>query len=203
MSMTGTPRTRDAENGDTVTTGATRDDPTTNTVLFIHGAAGYLDDRPLAAAISEALGAELVMPRLPDDDMSVPSWTSSIRPHVDDLSPADMIVAHSFGASMLVTLLRAMSTPPRHATLLAMPNWGPDGWNIAEYDVVGAEPTTSLTMHHCRDDDVVPYSHLTLNSRVLPSAQAHLHDSGGHQCIGLAGVIAAGVRGQHRAGESE
>ena len=201
--MTGTPRTRDAENGDTVTTGATRNDSTKNTVLFIHGAAGYLDDRPLAAAISEALGAELIMPRLPDDDMSASSWTSSIRQHVDELSPADTIVAHSFGASMLVTLLRVMSTPPRHATLLAMPNWSPDGWNIAEYDFVGVEPATSLTMHHCRDDDVVPYSHLMLNSKALPRARVHLHDSGGHQCIGLAGVIAAGVRGQHRAGESE
>ena len=163
-------------------------------MLFLHGAGGFHDDQPLAAALASELGAHFSIPELPDEDMSVAAWTSAIRPHVDELTASDVLVAHSFGASMLLALLSTMPTPPPRAFLLAMPNWGDNGWAVADYDFTGAEPTTALTLHHCEDDDVVPVSHVALNQRLLPSADVRLHEVGGHQFDGCASLVAADIR---------
>lgn len=163
-------------------------------MLFLHGAGGFHDDQPLAAALASELGAHFSIPELPDEDMSVAAWTSAIRLHVDELTASDVLVAHSFGASMLLALLSTMPTPPPRAFLLAMPNWGENGWAVADYDFTGAEPTTALTLHHCEDDDVVPVSHVALNQRLLPSADVHRYELGGHQFDGCASLVAADIR---------
>ena len=95
-------------------------------LLFIHGAGGDLDDRPLAEEFAETLGMTLDYPVIPPDDMS---RAAVIRPAVASLSASDVVIAHSFGASMLMQVL---SDDPgiavRAAVLLAMPDWSPAGW---------------------------------------------------------------------------
>jgi hypothetical protein len=72
-----------------------------------------------------------------------------------------------------------------------MPDWSPEGWGIEEYAFTGPAPHQSISLHHCRDDEVVPFAHLAMNSARLPSARIWEHDSGGHQFAGAIETIAA------------
>lgn len=151
------------------------------TVLFVHGAGGFDEDGPLASGLVSHLGADLVMPKLSDTDMSFEGWAAPIRSVLAGLGPDDLVIGHSFGASILVGVLAERGWAVQGAVLLAMPNWGPEGWDVKDYAFDGPAPPQSLTLHHCVDDAVVPFSHLALNSRALPDARAGAHAEGGHQ----------------------
>ncbi|MET9201293.1 alpha/beta hydrolase [Gordonia sp. ABSL49_1] len=156
-------------------------------LLFIHGAGGDLDDRPLAEEFAETLGMTLDYPVIPPDDMS---RAAVIRPAVASLSASDVVIAHSFGASMLMQVLSDDPGIAVHAAvLLAMPDWSSDGWDIAEYDLRDRQPTVPLALHHCRDDEAVPVGHLKLNATRLPQARLYEHAVGGHQFDGEVGSV--------------
>lgn len=159
-------------------------------LLFLHGAGGYAEDHPLAEALGSALGVRVDMPQLPDDDMSFETWAATVRSHVRTLNPDDLLVAHSFGASILLKVLAEGVRHPR-ASLLAMPDWGPEGWDVSEYAFYGPEPATQIVLHHCRDDEIVPFPHLARHAARLPSARIREHATGGHQFDGLMDAIAA------------
>lgn len=160
-------------------------------LLFLHGAGGYAEDRPLADAIAAELGQPVSYPRFPEDDMSVDHQASLVRATLDAVGPDDVVAAHSFAASILLRVLaeREREAPAR-VVLLAMPDWSPQGWDVADYAFTGPAPRQGISLHHCRDDEVVEFAHLALHSARLPGAAVHAHDSGGHQFDGLAGVIA-------------
>lgn len=159
-------------------------------LLFVHGAGGQVEDRALADALGAAVAAEVEMPLLPEDDMSYEGWAVPVREALAGAGRGDLVVAHSFGASVLLRVLGEDGTAlPSGAVLLAMPDWTPDGWDVADYAYEGPEPPVSLSLHHCRDDRIVPHAHLELHARRLPSAATRLHARGGHQFEGLAEVI--------------
>ncbi|MFW0786430.1 alpha/beta hydrolase [Gordonia sp. CPCC 206044] len=164
-------------------------------LLFLHGAGGFDEDRSLADGIAAALGATLDYPRLPDDDMTCAAWSSAVRERLTEWPSGTSLIAHSFGASILLHVLSEIGLDHGNSpvALLALPNWGPRGWDIAEYAFRGPEPSRRLVLHHCRDDAVVPFDHLALNVALLPSAGVRVHPSGGHQFEGLVGAIAADV----------
>jgi predicted alpha/beta hydrolase family esterase len=164
-------------------------------LLFLHGAGGFDFDRPLADALAAELGTVLLYPRLSDDDPSVPGWAAVINPALDELSGGDVLVAHSFGATVLLHVLADRPAAPVPALLLATPNWGPEGWDSADYAFTGPPPPTPVVLHHCRDDEEVPFAHLELNRAALPAAAVHVHDDGGHQFAGQVPAIAASARG--------
>ncbi|WP_432560326.1 alpha/beta fold hydrolase [Granulicoccus sp. GXG6511] len=166
-------------------------------LLFLHGAGGFIDDGPLAAALGDAVGLTPDMPRLPDDDMSFEAWATPIREHLSHLDADDLVIAHSFGASILLRVLAEGSAqfPRAHqrarVALLAMPDWSDAGWDVSDYAFHGPEPEMILSLHHCRDDEVVPFAHLWLHASRLPAARVWEYRSGGHQFTGLANRIAA------------
>ncbi|ASR05079.1 alpha/beta hydrolase [Gordonia westfalica] len=165
-------------------------------LLFVHGAGGFTDDRPIADGLGDALGVPVDMPEFSGDDMSLQAWADPLRARLSAMAPDDLLVAHSFGASILLHVLaEAGYAGPRRAVLLAMPNWGPNGWAIEQYDFVGPEPgDVAFSLHHCVDDEEVPIGHLDLNAAVLPGAHLHRHETGGHQFFGQVGIVAADVR---------
>lgn len=158
-------------------------------MLFIHGAGGEDDDLPLAEGLGSLLGAAVDMPRIPDDDMSVDAWAAYVRRGLD--AGPDIVVAHSFGATVLLHVLASVPFPA--ATLLAMPDWTTSGWDVPQYEY-SAPLGVSLSLHHCRDDEVVPFSHLALASAALPDARVVEHEHGGHQFEGVLGEVAASLR---------
>lgn len=161
-------------------------------LLFLHGAGGYDDDLPLATAVAAALRVGLAYPRLPTEAWAFEDWAAPVRENLDAADPDDLVAAHSFGASIL---LRVLTEPGRarssRVVLLAMPEWSAGGWDVADYAFTGDEPAQELSLHHCRDDAVVPFAHLARNAALLPAAARHAHPAGGHQFDGLAEVIAA------------
>lgn len=173
-------------------------------LLFIHGAGAFVDDGPLADEMGRALVAEATMPRLPDDDMSLDAWAVPARRGLAALGPEDLVVGHSFGATVLLHVLGEGGWGARSAALLAMPDWGPEGWDVAEYAVTGTAPELPVSLHHCHDDDVVPFAHLALARRRLPSsAEVHEYPCGGHQFAGLAERVAATLVASSSAGAAD
>lgn len=158
-------------------------------LLFVHGAGGQVEDRGLADSLGAAAGAEVDMPLLPEDDMSYEGWARPVRAALARTDEGDLVVAHSFGASVLLRVLGEGVAVPSGPVLLAMPDWTPEGWDVADYAYLGPEPAVPLSLHHCRDDEVVPHAHLELHAARLPSARTTLHPRGGHQFDGLADVI--------------
>ena len=163
-------------------------------LLLIHGAGGFIDDQVIAEGLHTTLGVPVEMPHLPSEDMSVEGWAAPIRRHLAALGPDDVVVGHSFGATILQWVLSEGDWPPRRALLLAMPDWSPDGWDVPDYVHRGPEPATALSLHHCRDDEEVPFDHLALHAVRLPSARIVEHDHGGHQFDGRLDHVAAEVR---------
>ncbi|WP_415974245.1 alpha/beta fold hydrolase [Rhodococcus sp. 077-4] len=164
-------------------------------LLFVHGAGGFLDDADLAHGLARTLGLDLDMPKLSDGAMGFEDWAEPIRLHLNRLGPEDAVIAHSFGASILVRVLAEHRRErPLRATLLAMPDWTQRGWDVADYAFTDPKPETDLTLLHCRDDEVVPISHLALNSKALPSARVIEFPTGGHQFDGLIEAIATEIR---------
>ena len=168
-------------------------------LLFVHGAGGFVDDAELAHRLARALRLDLRMPELSDTAMGFEDWAAPVRQQLDQLGPDDAVIAHSFGASVLVRVLAEHRRErPLRATLLAMPDWTPAGWDVADYAFTDPEPETDLTLVHCRDDDVVPITHLALNSKALPSATVVEFPTGGHQFDGMIDAVAAEIRGSGR-----
>lgn len=160
-------------------------------LLFVHGAGGFHEDQPLARALADSAQARLVMPRLPDADMTVEAWAAPLRTALDGMGPEDFVIGHSFGASILLAVLAESQRPVSRAVLLAMPHWGQEGWDVEDYVPAGPPPAVALVLHHCADDEVVPSDHLRLNGADLPGAQLRTHPAGGHQFDGLADTLLA------------
>jgi predicted alpha/beta hydrolase family esterase len=165
-------------------------------LLFIHGAGGFTDDRRIADGLGDALSLPVDMPEFSSGDMSLQAWADPLRTRLSTLGADDLLVAHSFGATILLHVLAEPEyAGPRRAVLLAMPNWGPDGWDVDEYDFDGQPPRgVALSLHHCVDDEEVPIGHLDLNAALLPDVQLHRHETGGHQFVGQVDAVAANVR---------
>lgn len=156
--------------------------------LFAHGAGGWSDDQPLAEELRQRLGVPVAMPRFPDEEMSAAAWFNELDRQRNALGPDVVIIGHSFGASMALLHLATgwQDPPPRGLVLLATPFWGSEGWQ-AEYALpAGFEPPAGmpLFLHHCRDDDVVPFDHLARLESLLPDAVVRRHATGGHQFEG-------------------
>lgn len=156
-------------------------------ILFLHGAGGYADDRAMADAIRAELDEPVRMPHLRDEDMSHAVWSAQIAAH---LGPdVDTVVGHSFGGSTLLKMLTEADLGVARLVLLATPDWGADGWDVADYalphDAVHRlDPGLRIDLHHCLDDAVVPAGHLGLLAARIPNATVVRHPHGGHQFEG-------------------
>lgn len=163
-------------------------------ILFIHGAGGWREDQPMADELRARLGVPVSAPPFPDDDMSASAWRGELDRHRGSLGPELVIVGHSFGASMALLDLAddPSAPPPLGLALLAMPFWGAEGWQ-AEYSLPAAAELPAdlpVWLHHCRDDDVVPFDHLERHVLRLPRALVRRHASGGHQFEGQLAAVA-------------
>lgn len=128
-------------------------------LLFLHGAGGFVDDRSLANELGAATGATVELPQLPDGDMSFESWAVPVREHLQQLAAKDLVVGHSFGASILLRVLAegaaregsttaATTRQQTPVALLAMPDWSAAGWDVEGYAWHGPEPARTISLHH-------------------------------------------------------
>lgn len=162
-------------------------------LLFLHGAGGEEAGRALAAELAAAVGADPLVPSLPAEDFAREAWTAPITHALEGLDAEDLVIGHSFGASMLLHALAERPDVPWTVHLLGMPDWGPEGWDVPDYVLTPAAVEglsgIALHLHHTADDEVVPLAHLDLHAACFPSASVHRHPVGGHLFTGCAATV--------------
>ena len=172
-------------------------------VLFLHGAGGFVEDRPMVEALRAGLDEDVPAPNL-DEGITTTheAWSRRI---VEYLRPdIDVVVGHSFGGSTVLRLLTERDLGIRRLVLLAAPDWGPDGWEVPEFalpdDVDARIPETlGIELHHCFDDEVVPVGHAQQLGARLPRARVVHHQQGGHQFAAPAiDAVVRSLRGPRR-----
>ncbi|WP_049999314.1 alpha/beta fold hydrolase [Halococcus sediminicola] len=160
-------------------------------VLFIHGAGGYEEDKKLAAELRDGLGTayEVQYPQMPNEDHSgYEAWKNQIGKELAVLDGEVILLGHSLGGSILLKCLSEEKTETSIGGifLIALPYWGPEGWQVSEYELeknVASKLPSELPVffYHGRDDEIVPFAHLALYAEKLPQATFREFDGRGHQ----------------------
>jgi len=183
----------------------------TTCVLFIQGGGegAHSEDALLADSLRRALGLkyDVRFPRMPDEsNPNVESWKQKISSELSRTSGKVILVAHSVGGSILLRYLleEKVKKPIASLFLLAAPSWDEDHWNFDDLKLprdIGEKLAVipQVFIYHCRDDDVVPFTHLALHGAQIPQAVTRAIDSGGHQFGNDLTRVAMDIRGNHAA----
>lgn len=180
----------------------------TSHVLFVQGAGqgAYDEDEKLVASLRSSLGQEYQVhyPAMPDEDDAVyDQWKAEIASELIALKP-DVLVGHSVGGSILIKFLTEMEPAGTLAGvfLIATPFWGGDGWRYEGWEAL-ALPSgfparlprgVPVFLYHGREDEIVPFAHLALYARELPSATVRELDGRGHQLGNDLSIVADDIR---------
>lgn len=137
----------------------------------------------MVAALRAGLREQVRMADLRDLEVSHSAWSAAIAPLLAD---AAVVVGHSFGGSTVLKMFAEHDYGVERLLLLAAPDWGPAGWDVPDYalpdDTADRLPgRLRIELHHCVDDEVVPFAHLNLLAARLPQAQPIYRRNGGHQ----------------------
>jgi predicted alpha/beta hydrolase family esterase len=174
-------------------------------VLFIQGGGngGYEADAKLAS-LQKALGKdyELNYPRMQTDEAAPDfGWLKQIGKEIGKLKDDVILVAHSFGASLLLKYLSENKVSKKIAGifLMSVPFWsGKEDWVQGlklQEDFAGSLPKNSrIFFYHCRDDEEVSFDHLASYRHKLPVATFREIESGGHQLSNNLNLVAKDIK---------
>ncbi len=163
-------------------------------LLFIQegGKGGYKADAELVASLQKTLGKGygINYPEIkPDESAPDIGWTQQIGKKISETGSNIILVAHSFGASMILKYLSENFVNKKIAGifLIATPFWnGNEDWqtglklqeNFADHLPLKEIP---IFFYHCRDDEEIPFSHLDHYRQKLAQATFLEIKKGGHQ----------------------
>lgn len=165
-------------------------------VIFIQGAGegAYKEDALLRNSLQKELGSDYKVhyPVMPyEADAPYDLWKIKIQEEITKLRKPVILVGHSIGASHLAKILTEINITISIAGiyLLNTPFWGGKGWLYEGYkelvlpkDIASKFPKeASVFFYHTLDDEIVPFNHLALYSKLLPQANIRAIDKGGHQ----------------------
>ena len=162
-------------------------------VLFIQGGGngGYEADAKLVASLQKALGKdyEISYPRMETDDAASDfGWLKQIGKEIGKPRADVILVAHSLGASLLLKYLAENKVSKKVAGifLISTPFWsGKAAWvqglKLKEDFAQQLPKNVRIFFYHCRDDEEIPFDHLTSYRHKLPAAIFREIESGGHQ----------------------
>lgn len=181
----------------------------TKQVLFIQGAGegAYEEDEKLVASLRHSLGSEYQVrypAMLNEEDAPYEQWKQQIETELTAMQEPILLVGHSVGASVVLKYVSEsmVEKPIAGIFLIACPFWGGDGWRYEGWEELALPnelsarlpKDTSIVLYHCRDDEVVPFEHLALYADILPQAQVHELDEGGHQLNNDLSVVAKHIK---------
>lgn len=161
--------------------------------VFIQGAGdeGYEADAALAASLRTALGKEygLHYPKLQSDESAADfGWVKQIHRMIAEIKGRVILAGHSLGASMLLKCLseQPLPQPIDGLFLIATPFWsGNEAWKtglkLREDFAAKLPDRVPIFFYHCRDDEEVPFAHLSMYKQYLPQATFREINTGGHQ----------------------
>ncbi|WP_028782444.1 RBBP9/YdeN family alpha/beta hydrolase [Thalassobacillus devorans] len=163
-------------------------------VLFIQGAGegAYELDGVLSAYLQDALGPEydVLYPEMPNEgEPDYGTWKVQIEEFLSRLNGEVILVGHSVGGSVLLKYLTHEKVT-NHITgvLLIAPPY--DESVLPEASSLKFDQLPRMFFYHSRDDEIVPFSHLTFFAEKLPKAAIRKFDGRGHQfCNDLSEVV--------------
>ncbi|HJQ52925.1 MAG TPA: alpha/beta hydrolase [Gemmatimonadaceae bacterium] len=175
-------------------------------IFFQGGGEGaYAADKELVDSLRHALGSShrIRYPKMPDeDDPDYAKWKPVIAKEIANLKSEAILIGHSLGASFLLKFL--VEEQPTDSIsgifLIATPYWGGAGWRYEGYerlelpdDFASRLPSgMPVFMYHSRNDETVPYDHLSLYAKKLPQARTRSLDRG-HQLNDDLSEVAADI----------
>ncbi|MFQ3545735.1 alpha/beta hydrolase [Halobacillus rhizosphaerae] len=154
-------------------------------VLFIQGAGqgAYEVDGKLAGDLQEALGIEyhVLYPEMPnEEEPEYGTWKSEIEECLRRMDGEVILVGHSVGGAVLLKYIsdEKVSNKITSLFLIAPPY---DETVLTEDSSAALDKVPKIYFYHSRDDDIVPFSHLTHYAEKLPKATFRTVDGRGHQ----------------------
>jgi len=162
-------------------------------VLFIQGGGadeGHKADAKLAESLRNALGNAYTVhfPLLPDESSPDFGRMKQIGREISSIKHEIILVGHSLGASMLLKYLSESKVSQKIAGLflISTPYWsGNEDWQqglkLQENFPDKLPENVPIFLYHCRDDEEVPFDHLSVYAHKLPRATVREIESGGHQ----------------------
>ncbi|MBD3616221.1 MAG: alpha/beta hydrolase [Gracilimonas sp.] len=162
-------------------------------IIFIQGggAGGYDADARLVDSLQTALGEtyEVRYPQMFSDETQPDfGWPHQIGKEISGIKGKVILAGHSLGASMVLKFLSEHEIREQIDSifLIATPFWsGDEDWIKGLKLQVNFEDhlpkEVPIFFYHCRDDEEVPFEHLSIYSQKLPWATFREIPSGGHQ----------------------
>ena len=177
-------------------------------VLFIQGGGngGYKADEALVASLQNVLtpAYKVHYPKMLADE-TVPNfgtqWLKQIHKEISSAEGKVILAGHSLGASMLLKYLseNKINENIDGIFLIAPPFWsGNEDWVQPlklQQDFSDKLPKDIPTFfYHCKDDEVVPFDHLTSYKQNIPWAVFHEISHGGHQLNNDLTIVADDIK---------
>ncbi|HET6539829.1 MAG TPA: alpha/beta fold hydrolase [Chryseolinea sp.] len=175
-------------------------------VLFIQGGGGdedYQADAKLVASLQEVLGSAYTVhyPLLPNESSPDFGRRKQIAKEISLVKGEIILVGHSLGASMLLKYLSENEVKKKVAGifLISTPFWsGQEDWKQGlklHEDFPDKLPkNVPIFLYHCRDDEEVPFAHLSIYAQKLPQAIVREIGSGGHQLNNNLSLVANDIK---------
>ena len=175
-------------------------------VLFIQGGGGdedYQADAKLVASLQEVLGSAYTVhyPLLPNESSPDFGRRKQIAKEILLNKGEIILVGHSLGASMLLKYLSENEVKKKVAGifLISTPFWsGQEDWKQGlklHEDFPDKLPkNVPIFLYHCRDDEEVPFAHLSIYAQKLPQAIVREIGSGGHQLNNNLSLVANDIK---------
>lgn len=174
-------------------------------VLFIQGGGGkedFMADAKLVASLKEALGEAYTVHYPLLNDESTPDFgrKKQIGTELSLIEGDVILVGHSLGASMLLKYLSESQCQKISGIfLISTPFWSGDeewkqGLKLHEDFPDKLPDDIPIFLYHCRDDEVVPFEHLSLYTQKLPQATFCEIPNGGHQLDNDLSLVAKDIK---------
>jgi len=175
-------------------------------VLFIQGGGGkedYEADAKLVTSLREALGKTYTVhyPRLSTESSPDFGRRKQIGKEISLINGKIILVGHSLGASMLLKYFSENEVKKKIAGffLISTPFWsGDEDWKqdlkLNEDFPDKLPKNVPIFLYHCRDDEEVPFEHLSVYARKLPQATVREIPNGGHQLNNNLSLVANDIK---------
>ena len=162
-------------------------------ILFFHGGGSeenFHADAAMAESIQSQLGDAYIIdyPFLPNDGTPDLGRRRQISSQINAAEEEPILIAHSFGASMILVCLSEKRINKKIAAifLLATPYWtGTEDWvqhfKLKPGFAEDLDSNIPLFFYHCRDDEEVPFEQMEKYKTEIAWAEFRELPKGGHQ----------------------
>lgn len=176
-------------------------------ILFIQGAGegAYGEDKLLTENLQDKLctAYDVRYPRMPEENGSTyEQWKERLTKEFVALDRGVILVAHSVGGSFLFKYLTEENIKASIMGLfiIAAPYFGAKNWEFDEFtlpnDFASKLPKNlPVFFYHSRDDEWVPFEHLSMYAKKLPQATSRKFDDRGHQFNNNLSEVSQDIKG--------